>query len=458
MKNPDTSPATLDEFRARAFAKHVLLDMPFPVMGTVPILVLIAWLLHGKVSTLALGVWALFAGLVLLGRARFDRHMRTRFAKGEGHATALTGTALLALPTGAISGAFAWMYFDAQQPITMVVLGTYMTVVIVGAILPTSVYLPIFYLLVMPAHMPYVVQLFLSGGSEHMVVAGINLMFLGVVFGYAHAANQQHRETVRLRYENQRLVDDLEARKAQAEEASRTKSLFLAGVSHDLKQPIRAISMYAGYLKHAQIGTPELHHVTQTAKKIEAAVGSVQTQIHRLLELSRLESGAVPVRNEPMSLSDVFCNVRDTMSALASSRQVQLHMASGRGVSFLADRRMIDSILANLVSNAIQHAEGGRVYVGYRRRSGYPNGQQLCIEVRDNGVGISEHLLPLLFDAYRSFDDRQSSNSHGLGLAIAKAQATYLGCDIDVRSRLGCGSTFTLCGLRAHEVEQMAGD
>ena len=56
--------------------------------------------------------------------------------------------------------------------------------------------------------------------------------------------------------------------------------------------------------------------------------------------------------------------------------------------------------------------------------------------------------MPLLFDAYRSFDDRAASESHGLGLAIAKAQASYLGCDITVASQPGCGSTFTLCGLR----------
>jgi signal transduction histidine kinase len=98
---------------------------------------------------------------------------------------------------------------------------------------------------------------------------------------------------------------------------------------------------------------------------------------------------------------------------------------------------MLDSILSNLLSNAIKLAEGGRVYVGTRwRRTGGADGlPRFCIEVRDSGTGISPEQLPLLFDAYRSFDDRQASASHGLGLAIAKAQASYLGCDIHVRSR-----------------------
>jgi signal transduction histidine kinase len=116
---------------------------------------------------------------------------------------------------------------------------------------------------------------------------------------------------------------------------------------------------------------------------------------------------------------------------------------------------MLESILANFISNAIKHAEGGRVYMGTRLRTGYPEGQRLCIEVRDCGSGITPEQLPLLFDAYRSFDDRQASESHGLGLAIAKAQASYLGCDIAVNSAPGRGSTFTLCGLRSRAAEMV---
>jgi signal transduction histidine kinase len=335
-----------------------------------------------------------------------------------------------------------------------VILGTYMTVTIVGAVVPSSVYLPIFYLLVLPAHLPYLLLLSLSGGTEHLVVAGINVLFLLVVFSYAHAANRMQREAVRLRFENQNLIDDLELRKADAESASRTKSLFLAGVSHDLKQPIRAIGLYTGFLRHsaAQNMTPP-PMVAQTAEKIETAVGAIHHQIRRLLELSRLESGAMPLRLEPMDLDDLFSRVRDQMASEAQTNGVRLRFALGSKRQIWADRNMIESILTNFLSNAIKHAEGGRVYVGTRLRTGYPEGQQLCIEVRDNGTGIPAHQVPQLFDAYRSFDDRAGSESHGLGLAIAKAQASYLGCDIAVNSAPGRGSTFTLCGLRSRAPE-----
>ena len=109
---------------------------------------------------------------------------------------------------------------------------------------------------------------------------------------------------------------------------------------------------------------------------------------------------------------------------------------------------MLESILQNLISNAIKYTSDGAVYIGPRVRKGYRAKRELCFEVRDSGCGIPLAQQAHLFDAYRSFDDRLASESHSLGLALAKAQATYLGCDIDVRSQPGCGSTFTLGGLR----------
>jgi signal transduction histidine kinase len=455
MDDPDTTPAapsqpaeTLEAFQERAFARYVLFDMPFPIAGTALLLLLIAWLMHGKVGNGTIAAWLLFGVLSVAARELFVRRMKALVSQGHGHATTLRWIALFSVPIGAISGAFAWMYFDAQQPMTMVILGTYMTVVIVGAIVPTSVHPPSFYLLALSAHLPYLLRLLLSEGQGHHVLAGINMLFLMVTFGYARAANLQHREAVRLRFENQNLIHDLELRNTEVEHASRDKSLFLAGISHDLKQPIRAIAMYSGYLRHAAAHDMEPAQVLQTASKIDLAVGAIHSQITRLLELSQLESGAMPVQLAPLQLGDVLQAQQALLMPDAKAKRVHLHLATMGQREVWADRRMLDSILHNLIGNAIRHANGSCVYVGARLRTTYPPGQQLCIEVRDNGVGIPAHRLPLLFDTYRSFDDRQASDSHGLGLAMAKAQASYLGCDIEVRSQPGHGSTFTLCGLR----------
>jgi signal transduction histidine kinase len=439
---------SLAQYEEKAFALYFVNDIHYPYVSVTLMSLVGAWLMHGKVSNVAIAVWFIVGGALNLLREGFVRYMKPRLNQGQGYAAIMQGFAVSSLLTGATWGAFAGMYFDAQQPLTLLVVGSYLAGHVGGAVTPLSIYLPAFYLFVLPALLPYVWLLAEVGTPEHYALAGLTMLFLFSMSNFAHITNRLHRESMRLRFENQNLIDDLELRKADAENASRNKSLFLAGVSHDLKQPIRAIALYTGFLRHSAAQDTGPGVVTQTAEKIETAVSAIHSQISRLLELSRLESGAMPLHLELLDLDDTLTLVHHLLATEAQARGVQLRLALGHQRQVWADRRMLESILSNFISNAIKHAEGGRVYVGTRLRMSYPPGQQLCIEVRDNGSGIPAHQLPLLFNAYQSFDDRLASESHGLGLAIAKAQATYLGCDIDVRSQPGCGTTFTLCGLR----------
>jgi signal transduction histidine kinase len=440
---------TLQAFQERAFARHMLVDLPFPVMGSISVILVCGWLLYGHTPTKWIALWGIVSAGFVFMRALIEQRMRLRMDDSGGHGVMLRQYAWLSLPTGAISGMFSCLYFDARDPITMVVLATYMTVVIVGAVVPTSVYLPAFFLLVLPAHFPYMALLYRYGGTAHFVLIGLNVLFLLVTSQYAHAANRMHRESARLRFENQQLITDLGERKAAAESASKTKSLFLAGVSHDLKQPMRALGLYLGVLQHTE-SQKKVSVLDDVTPKMELALSNLHGQVSRLLELSRLESGALQLRMEQVPLAELFAGLHGLFENQAAAKGIALRFASldrHRCKVVWADRRMLESILQNLISNAIKHTEVGAVYVGCRQRTTYREGCQLCIEVRDSGCGIALTQQAYLFDAYRSFDDRKASDSHGLGLAIAKAQATYLTADIALRSSPGKGAAFTLCGL-----------
>jgi signal transduction histidine kinase len=444
-----TPKETLKSFQEKVFAKHVLFDLPFPIIGTFLVVALNCWLLHGKIAVQWIAAWVLFTTATTCVRVWFEKRMRLKVSAGTGYATTLHAFSALSIPTGAISGMFAWMYFDANTPQTMVILSTYMTVVIVGSVIPTAVYLPAFYLLVAFAYGPYLFLLMQQGSTEHWVMVGVNALFLMVTFRYAHAANQMHHDAVRLRYENHQLIADLEVRKVAAEDASKTKSLFLAGVSHDLKQPIRAMGLYLGALQQTHDAV-RASMFNEVVPKMEKTLNNLHAQVSRLLELSRLESGSLQVAKEPLDLFVLFARLQALFETQAHNKGLALHFANVKRLHnpvIWADKTLLESALQNFISNAIKNTEHGAVYVGVRVRKGYALGRQLCIEVRDSGSGIHPDKLAYLFDAYRSFDDRQASESHGLGLAIAKAQATYLGADITVRSAPYMGSVFTLCGL-----------
>ncbi len=445
----ETHGETLADYEDQSIALYFANDLPFPYVGFSIMALLGAWLLQPSYSYFYVGLWLLLGVAVMVLREVFVRQARPLLDQGLAAKTVLRGFTFLALMLGIFWGVFVGMYLDPNDHLSVMLVGACVTGLIGGAVTPLSRFLATYYAYVIPIVLPGIWRLVMSDELHNFGVAGLATAYFFTMGGYAHITNRLHRESMRLRFDNQRLIADLEQRNAEVESASRDKSLFLAGVSHDLKQPIRAIGIYTGFLRHSVAKEFNPQVVLQTTEKIETATKTVHRQINRLLELSRLESGNIPMQEERLSLEAVFSLMHELLVSEARGRDVQLRFALGRQRQVWADRRMLESILVNLISNAIKHAGGGRVYVGTRLRTSYPEGQQLCVEVRDNGAGIAAHQLTLLFDAYRSFDDRSASESHGLGLAIAKAQATYLGCDIDVASALNQGSTFTLCGLRS---------
>ncbi len=440
---------TRQAYEEKAFAMYFAYEIPFPYIGVTLMALTCAWLMYGHVPTHYIVIWFFVGGALSLLREVFVWRMKPLLERGEGYQAILWGFTLSSLLTGATWGTFTWMYFDADRPISLLMAGSVVAGLAGGTVAPVSIFLPAFYAAVLPTVLPFAILLALVGTVEHSVLAGLTIVFLASTSGYAHVTNRLHRESMRLRHENQLLIEDLGERKAEAENASKTKSLFLAGVSHDLKQPIRAMGLYLGVLQHTQ-QPAQAATLSDVAPKMEKALQELHGQVSRLLELSRLESGSLQLQMELLDLNEVFAGLNSLFEGQAICKGIRLRFAAPRGNQrsrVWADKRMLESILQNLISNAIKHTSSGAVYVGTRLRMDYPEGSQLCIEVRDSGAGIAGHLQPKIFEAYRSFDDRKASESHGLGLAIAKAQAIYLGCDIRLASQEGMGSTFTLCGL-----------
>jgi signal transduction histidine kinase len=432
----------LTTYEQRAFARHFAFDLHFPLAGVAVLTLVCAWLMHGRVANPLILAWLAFSVLANLAREGFMWHTRPRLESHQRHAAVLRAYTWSSLASGLTWGAFVWLYVDPAQPLTQLVAGSIVAGLIGVSVTPLSIHLPAFYTFVLPLLAPYLVVMVLAGGAERLTLAAMAALYLGAMANYAHATHRVHRENIRLRFEKQQLIDDLTVRKAEAENAARIKGLFLAGVSHDLKQPVRAISLYTGFLKRTELLTLGEDRLRDTVHKIETAAGDIHSQITRLLELSRLESGTAPVHLSEVNLSERLCRMVELASPDAHARGIELCVRTGSPVTLTTDVRMLDSIIQNLLGNALKHAQATRVLVAVRHQH-----TGVRVEIRDNGQGIAPDRLPQLFEAYRSFDDRQASDSHGLGLAIVRAQAGYLGAQITVRSAVGQGSVFALEGL-----------
>lgn len=220
---------------------------------------------------------------------------------------------------------------------------------------------------------------------------------------------------------------------------SQVKSDFVSNASHELRTPLTNIR---GYLEAIQDAVRE--GVAPESSFIDVALGNalrIERLIDDLLELSRAESGAVPLEKEETSLSSFLSRVADQHRSSAKQAGKTLDVEAGDG-TFRADLRKLALALSNLVDNALKYGKDG----GHVTLSGRIEGDACLLEVADDGPGISPEHLPRIFERFYRVDKGRSRElgGTGLGLSIAKHIVESHGGTIRVESRIGVGTRFIL--------------
>ncbi len=285
-----------------------------------------------------------------------------------------------------------------------------------------------------------------TGQPFHLELALIlSLMFcIAVVMArtYSNALGQAialksrtDEMAARLRTEN--AVAE-EARRA-AEAASRAKTQFFAAASHDLRQPLHAMGLFAEALRQRS-HDPE---VASLVNSINESVDALEGLFGELLDITRIDSGGVDVNPAPVRMRDVFARLRLHFEPTAFEKGLMLSFRGGEHVA-QADPVLLERVLRNLVSNAIRYTDDGGVLVSCRVRQG-----RLLVQVWDSGIGIAEPSLPRIWDEFYQVQGNRPLQAHqrkglGLGLAIVKRLAVLMAAPLSVRSRLGHGTVFSL--------------
>jgi PAS domain S-box-containing protein len=225
----------------------------------------------------------------------------------------------------------------------------------------------------------------------------------------------------------------LEAAVAAAEQANNAKSRFLAAASHDLRQPLSALSIYVGVLKQ-RLG-PEHAALFGSMKNCLASLNELLTD---LLDLSKLEAGVVTPTVSDFALADLLTQVCDAHMPEAQQKQLRLKWSASNRIG-RSDPVLYARLLGNLVSNAVRYTERGGVLVGCRRHQG-----KIWVEVWDSGIGIPADKTVEIFDEFKQLGDGARNRGSGLGLAIVAKTADLLGLQLRVRSQPGRGSLFAV--------------
>jgi signal transduction histidine kinase len=281
----------------------------------------------------------------------------------------------------------------------------------------------------------------------------INTFGLAAAYRFSRLRRREYTALEAERQTNEALLNEIARRKSleteltteknvaerardQAEAASRAKSRFLAAASHDLRQPMHALSLFAATLVE-RLRYPE---VRQIADQMQASIISLTSLFDSLLDISRLDAGTVQTRVVSFRLQDMFDSVRRDFGARANSKGIRLIVVPTRAI-VRSDPILLERILRNLAANAVHYTEHGGVVVGCRRRGG-----KLQIQVWDSGSGIPEGEQKRIFEEFYQIanPERDRSKGLGLGLAIVKRLADLLGHPLGMRSQEARGSVFSI--------------
>jgi PAS domain S-box-containing protein len=222
--------------------------------------------------------------------------------------------------------------------------------------------------------------------------------------------------------------------KAEAELANQAKSRFLAAASHDLRQPLGALTLYVDVLK----GRSTAQDIPLISK-IETCCTSLSELLTDLLDVSKLDAGTVVAKVSDFAIDDLLESLVQVHSAEANVKGLRLRLRPSPGVIVRTDPTLLSRIVGNLLSNAIRFTHTGGVLVACRHHA-----KAVSLEVWDTGIGIAPDKTKQVFEEFYKLDEARSASGSGLGLSIVSKAAALLGLPIRLRSKIGQGSMFAI--------------
>ncbi len=422
-------------FNATSLAGHaigaIIIELIFA--GVAPLTMRAVW---GGVFAL---VW--FARLWLALRfARFEP------ATVAGLAARLRTWHIGVLAGGALWGAAAWLFWPYGGGLHQLALVIVVYTFCVACVPILAPQYRLFVLYVLLVFVPAITRVALHEQALGWQIALVMAVAMAMTLLLGRNYRQSFDRIVGLKLRTEGLAVQLRAEKVvaeaarhEAEIANRAKTQFFTAASHDLRQPLHAMGLFAEALR-ARTHEPE---VAQLVNSINESVDALEGLFSELLDITRIDSGGVDVHPDNFEFAEIFRKIRLHFEPVAFEKGLTLRIRGGRHVAF-ADPLLVERIVRNLVSNAIRYTSDGSVLVSCRRRD-----DRLLVQVWDTGPGIRAEERVRVFEEFYQVQDApavaaEQKKGLGLGLAIVKRLAALMAAPLALRSETGHGTVFTL--------------
>ena len=349
--------------------------------------------------------------------------------------------------SGMLWGAIAVLFLQTSEIETVLLVTIVLAGMAAGSLVPLSAFMPAYYGFAICALSPLAIVLLTHESDELVFIGTLVLAFIIVNLGYSFVVNRNLAESIRLRFENLDLLENLKQQKELAEKANADKSRFLAATSHDLRQPLHAMDLYLGALAN-MIDADEQRQLLDKSRQASTALNSLLTA---LMDVSRLDAGDVVVERKPSNIKKLLETLADEFREQAQQLGITLQVEAS-AVNVDTDPLMFTRMMRNLLNNACSHSGASRIVLRAQVLQ-----HDVRVSVCDNGVGIPLDQQQQVFSEFYQLNnpERDREKGLGLGLAIVKRLADLLQHELELESEPGKGCCFSLSLPHVHTAQEM---
>lgn len=339
--------------------------------------------------------------------------------------------------TGCIWGGAGLLFFVPESTPLQVFILVVIVVLSVRSIFLHAYWIESYYALLVPAFSLLILSMLLGHDVAYHGLAINFMMGVAILVYEGQNARDAALASIRLRFENLDLVEQLRTENSKVEAANRDKTRFLASASHDLRQPVHALTMFMYGMRK------ELKDDKAIAllDDMERSITALNQLLVSLLDISKLDAHIVEPNKTHFDLRSLIEVLHTEYLPQAQAKGLAFHIQADDEIFVYSDQGLLESMLRNLISNAIRYTNAGRIDVLFKRQ-----GDTVRAEVRDTGIGIANDQHEAIFREFYQVTnpERDRSKGLGLGLAIFKRLASLLNHRIEMTSQLGVGSCFAI--------------